>query len=194
MEREINWLAEIKKENKQAFKSVYDTYADKVFYVALHFHLGREEAKEVVQEVFLTLWEKRSNLKEDFSLNAFLLTITKNKIMNLHKKKAADSARAQTYMQYHDSFSSSTEDYIVFSDLEKCTIRFIESLPPRKKQIFLLSRKEGLSHEEIASHLNISRRTVENNIYQAEKAIRHFLQENHMAVKSLAFFLLWFEF
>lgn len=194
MEQEIQWISEIKKGNRQAFKSVYDQYADKVFYVALHFHLNQEEAKEIVQEVFLTLWEKRGSLKEHLSLNAFLLTITKNRILNLHKQKAAELARAQTYMEYHDSFSSSTEDHVIFSDLEKYTLRFIESLPARKRQIFLLSRKEAYSNEEIASHLNISRRTVENNIYQAEKAIRHFLQKNQLAVKSLAFFIAWLEF
>lgn len=193
MEQEKHWVCEIKKENRQAFKSVYDQYADKVFYVALQFHLDQQEAKEIVQEVFLTLWEKRSSLKEHLSLNAFLLTITKNRILNLHKKKAAELARVRAYMQCYDCFSSSTEDYVIFSDLEKYTIRFIESLPARKKRIFLLSRKEGFSNEEIASQLNISRRTVENNIYQAEKAIRHFLQENQLVLKGLAFFLVWLE-
>lgn len=193
MGQESQWISEIRKENRQTFKTVYDHYASKIFFIGLHFHLSQEEAKEVVQEVFLTLWEKRASLKEHLSLNAFLLTITKNKILNLLKKKAAERARSMAYMKNYDSSSSSTEDYIVFSDLEECTKQFIESLPARKKQIFLLSRKEALTNEEIASHLNISRRTVENNIYQAEKAIRHFLRENQFTVKNIVFFLAWLQ-
>lgn len=191
MEQETQWISEIKKENKAAFKAVYEHYADKIYYTALHFHLTQEEAKEIVQIVFLTLWEKRDHLKTHLSLNAFLLTVTKNNILNLHKKKANELARVKRYLDYQDLSSSNTDEYIIFSDLEKCTLSFIEALPSRKKQIFLLSRKEGLNNEEIAHLLNVSKRTVENNIYQAEIAIRHYLQKNKMLERSLVFFMVW---
>ena len=191
MEQETQWIAEIKKENRKAFKAVYDHYADKIYSTALHFHLKQEEATEMVQSVFLTLWEKRDNLKEHLSLNAFLLTITKNKIINLHKKKAAELARMQTYFRYQDLFACTTDDDVVFSELEKCTLRFIDAVPPRKKQIFLLSRKEGLNNDEIAHLLNVSKRTVENNLYQAELAVRHFLSSNKLLERSLIFFMVW---
>jgi RNA polymerase sigma-70 factor (ECF subfamily) len=191
MDQETAWISEIKKENRKAFKQVYDQFADKVFYVAIRFHLDREEAKEIVQEVFLKLWEKRGSLKEDLSLNAFLLTIAKNKLINLHKKKAAELSRDQAYKDFYYPSSSSTEDYLIFTDLEKFTFQYIESLPARKKQIFLLSRKDGFTNEEIALQLNLSKKTVENNIYQAEKSIRNFLQENQLAIKNLVFILAW---
>jgi RNA polymerase sigma-70 factor (ECF subfamily) len=189
MGQELNLICEIKKENRLAFKYVYDQYSDKLYYLSLRFNLNKEEAKEIVQEVFLTLWEKRGGLKEELSLNSYLLTITKNKILNLQKKKVSELARDQKYYLSHDASSSSTEDHLIYSDLEKCTKSFIESLPARNKQIFLLSKKDELSNEEISILLNISRRTVENNIYQAEKAIRQFLHENQYVVKSFAFLL-----
>ncbi|MEK6478421.1 RNA polymerase sigma-70 factor [Catalinimonas sp. 4WD22] len=191
MEQDAQWISEIKKENREAFRAVYNHYADKIFYVSLRFHLTEEEAKEMVQSVFLKLWEKRESLKEHLSLNAFLLTITKNKILNLHKRKAIELAGMQTYVKYQSASASTTEDFITFSELEKCTLQFIDSLPPRHKQIFLLSRKEGLKSEEIASQLNLSKRTIENNIYQAEIAIRQFLKENKILERSLIFFMVW---
>ncbi|MDF9798717.1 RNA polymerase sigma-70 factor (family 1) [Catalinimonas alkaloidigena] len=191
MERDAQWISEIKKENRGAFRAVYDHYADKIFYVSLRFHLSEDEAKEMVQAVFLKLWEKRESLKEHLSLNAFLLTITKNNILNLHKRKAVELAGMQTYLKYQPTSASTTEDYLSFSELENCTLRFINSLPSRHKQIFLLSRKEGMKNEEIASQLNLSKRTVENNIYQAELAIRQFLKKNKILERSFVFLTVW---
>lgn len=190
MEQEAQWVAEIKKENRNAFRSVYDKYADKIHRVALGLHLDSTEAKDIVQEVFLTLWEKRDMLREDLSLNAFLLTITKNKILNLHKKKAVQRAWEQGFIKSNDLFSTQTEDSVVYSDLEENTMHFIDSLSARKKQIFLLSRQEGFNNAEIADRLNLSKRTVENNIYQAEKTIREFLKNNNWAVTGISLFLI----
>ena len=190
MEQEAQWVAEIKKESSHAFRSVYDKYASKIRHVALGFHLDSNEARDIVQEVFLTLWEKRDTLREDSSLNAFLLTITKNKILNLHKKKAIQRAWQQGLIKSNDLFSTHTEDSVVYSDLEENTMHFIDSLPARKKQIFLLSRQEGFDNAEIADRLNLSIRTVENNIYQAEKTIREFLKNNNWAVKGISFFMM----
>lgn len=190
MEQEAQWVSEIKKENRNAFRSVYDKYAHKIHHVALRFHLDPTEAKDIVQEVFLTLWEKRDKLREDLSLNAFLLTITKNKILNLHKKKAVHRAWEQGFIKSNDLFTTHTEDSVLYSDLEENTLHFIDSLPARKKQIFLLSRQEGFDNAEIADRLNISKRTVENNIYQAEKTIREFLKNNNWSVKGVLIFMI----
>ncbi|WKN29584.1 sigma-70 family RNA polymerase sigma factor [Porifericola rhodea] len=190
-EEEKKWVCDIRKEDKKAFKAVYDRYADKVYYLSLKFHLTEEEAKEMVQSVFLTLWEKRAHLQEHLSLNAFLLTITKNRILNLHKRKAVEIAGVRTYLRLRDEACTTTEDYVLFSNMEEHTLRFIDSLPPRNRQIFLLSRKEGLDSDTIARQLNLSKRTVENNIYQAETAIRHFLSRNKVLEKSILFFIAW---
>lgn len=178
-------VIKLKKQDRSAFQSIYQKYADKVFNVSKSFHLEHEEAEEIVQEVFLTLWEKKHLLNENLSLNAFLLTITKNKIINYQKKKINELKRNRTFIE-HNSPSTSTEDEVIFHDLQKFALQFIDSLPNRKKEIFLLSRRDGLSNEEIAELLQISQRTVENNIYQAEKLIRYFFQENHLTIKSLA--------
>lgn len=177
-------VSELKLGKSPAFKCIYQKYSDKIFHVSLRFHLNTEEAKEIVQEVFLTLWEKKQELNENLSLNAFLLTITKNKIINYQKKKAAELERNRIFIESNRS-SNPTEDNFLFRELESFTLKFIDSLPERKKQIFLLSRKDGLNNAEIAELLNLSLRTVENNIYQAEKDIRGFLQDNHLLIRGI---------
>lgn len=185
MRSDSKFVSQLKKGSTSAFESIYNKYADKIFNVSKSFHMDQEEAKEVVQEVFLTLWESKSLLNENLSLNAFLLTITKNKIINFQKKKINELHRNRDFIRYN-SPTCSTENDLIFHDLKKFAFQFIDSLPSRNRQIFRLSREDGLKNEEIASLLKISSRTVENNIYQAEKAIRLFLKDNHTILKSVA--------
>ncbi len=191
MEQEAIWISEIRKGNQEAFRAAYDFYADRIFYLSRRFYLSEAESREMVQAVFLILWSKRESLKDGLSLNAYLLTIAKNKIINLHKRKAIEAAAVNAYLRRKQSCTAEDENNVVFHDLEAHTLRFIDSLPDRKKEIFLLSRREGVKNEDIAHLLNISRRTVENNIYQAELAIRRFLKDNKFLERSFALMIAW---
>lgn len=176
------FVSELKRGSALAFKCLYNKYADKIFHVSRGFFLDTEEAREIVQEVFLTLWDKKDQLDEKLSINAFLLTVTKNKILNYQRKKVAHLERNRVFIEYNGP-SNSTEDEFLFHELKSFTLGFIDSLPHQRKEIFLLSRRDGLKNAEIAELLNISLRTVENNIYRAEKEIRSFLEENHLLIK-----------
>ncbi len=188
-EQEIAWVKALKCGSRQAFNHLYELYADKVYFVSCRMHMQQEDAQEIVQEVFLTLWEQRASLNENLSLNAYLLTITRNKILTYQRKKAAQLFREISWQKNQPACSKNTEDGLLFKDMENHTLRFIENLSPRKKEIFLLSRRKGLSNDEIADHLNLSKRTVENNLYQAEKAIYQFLQHSKFIIQSLVLLL-----
>jgi len=184
MEQEAVWITEIRKGNQQAFKAVYGHYADRIFFLSRRFHLSESDAREIVQSVFLVLWSKRENLKDGLSLNAYLLTIAKNKIINLNKRRATEAAAVNAYLRRKEGCTSEDENNVVFNDLEIHTLQFIGTLPGRKREIFLLSRIKGMDNEAIAHQLNLSRRTVENNIYQAELAIRRYLKDNKLLERS----------
>ncbi len=183
------WIRALKCGSQQAFDKVYERYADKVYRVCCRMHLQEEEAEEIVQEVFIALWEQRFNLNENLSLNAYLLTITRNKIFTLQKKKVAELSRNFSWQSSQATRSKNVEEMLVYQDMESHTFQFIDNLPSRKKQIFILSRRNGLSNEEIAQYLNLSKRTVENNIYQVEKAIHQFLLKSKFIIQSLILFL-----
>ncbi len=175
----------------RTFETVYNRYSDKVYWTARRLHINHEEAQGIVQQVFLSLWENRRKLDENLSLNAYLLTLTKNKVINWHKHQAIIVAYSGDYRYCHGPTSHATEDEVLYAELEQKAFSFIDQLPARKKQIFLLSRREHLSNDEIARLLSLSKRTVENNLYQAEQAIRHFLSENKLLEKSLYLLLFW---
>lgn len=191
-DQEKIWIKALKNGSREAFTQIYELYADKVYRVSCRMYLQEDEAREMVQEVFLTLWEQRASLNESLSLNAYLLTVTRHKIINYQKKRAAELARNHSFQSSYSASYVNAEDLVHYKDMESHTLQFINTLPARNRQIFLLSRHTGLSNEEIANHLNLSRRTVENNIYQAEKAIRQFLQKSQFIIQSLILWMIIF--
>ncbi len=179
-------IRSLKEGGEAAFKIVYDTFSQKIFIVAIKFGLAEEEAQEVVQEVFVKLWDHRRTLKEDLSINAYLLTITKNTLINYSKKQAYEIAYKK-YLDKQDLNSNfSTEDEIIYADYELLTQSFINQLPAQQKEIFLLAKKENMPSKEIAEKLNISLRTVENQIYRATKKIKEELRRNNVAIDLLS--------
>ena len=172
-----NHIRKLKAGNQAAFESIYDCFSQKVYSIAMRFGLSRDDANEVVQDVFIKLWNHRSTLKENLSIKAYLFTITKNTLINRQKKLAYEIAYKK-YLEKQDLKSFlDTEDDIFYSDLEQLAETAIDKLPVQQKEIFLLSKKENIPSKEIADKLNLSLRTVENQIYRAAKKIRETLKK-----------------
>lgn len=178
MKNEHTLLLNLKCGDKKAFEIIYQHYADKVFYVAKSFHINSEDAKEIVQDVFLKVWEKRADIKEGQSFKAYLITIAKNMLLNKLKKKTHEATFKHYLKKFSNNFEDTTENYIIYSDLESYANNFIENMPNNRKQILLLKREKGLTNKEIAMQLNISKRTVDNNLYKANKALKELITKD----------------
>lgn len=142
-------------------------------------NICHEDAEGVVQDVFLTIWEKRTLLDKDLSINAFILTIAKRLV---YKKVRANIVRSNhresVILEEKENSQNSAEDYIIFSELEQNAIAGIDNLPENRKQIFMLSKQNGMTNDEIAEQLHISKRTVENQLYRATKAIKKHIDKS----------------
>jgi RNA polymerase sigma-70 factor (ECF subfamily) len=159
-------VTELKKGSSQAFNTLFEKYNGKIYNFSLGYLNDREEAKEIVQDVFLKIWNAREDLSEEKSLDSYLFTIAKNTILNTIRK----SNYHQAYLNYvavNQEKDILTEDEIDFQELEKAYKKVVGMLPSRRKEIFLLSREKGLSNAEIAQTLGISVKTVENQMTSA---------------------------
>lgn len=182
-------IRKLKAGNQIAFETIYDCFSQKVHSIAIRFGLNREDANEVVQDVFMKLWNHRSSLNEHLSIKAYLFTITKNTLINRQKKIAYEIAYKK-YLEKQDLNSFlDPENEIFYSDIEQLAETAIDKLPIQQKEIFLLSKKEDLPSKEIADKLNLSLRTVENQIYRATKKIREVLKKNGIISLFLASFV-----
>jgi RNA polymerase sigma-70 factor (ECF subfamily) len=166
-----NNIQQLKKGNEEAFKAIYNAYWKKVFHFTQLYLTDSYQLEEIVQEVFIKLWEIKESLDEEKSLDGLLFIITKNKIFNQARRSLNEKALIQTLKQT-EFISHDIETQIVAADLKQYINKQVTLLPPRQKETFLMSREQGMSNKEIAEQLSISEKGVERNIYLALKFLK----------------------
>jgi len=132
---------------------------------------SQEDANEIVNDTFLVVWEKQDELILDDSLKSYLYTIVRNKSLNLLKKRKIEITELDMGFEV-PSAQYSALDFLQAKQTEELVYKLIEQLPPRCKQIFVLSRKEQMSNKEIAALMDLNEKTVENQISIAIKFIK----------------------
>lgn len=175
------------KGNILAFNTLYKEYSGRLYRFAFGYLKSEQEAEELVQEVFTIIWEKRANLKEELSFKSFLFTIAFNIIRKHFRTKTYLAGYFKSGMP--DESDNQTTQQINFDSLYQYLTRLVEQMPPRRREIFTKSRLEGRSIKEIAEGMNISHKTVENQLTEALKFIRTSLNGESLAV--ILFFMLF---
>lgn len=179
----------LQKGNVAAFDSLFEVYSPKLFGFALKYFKNESDAEELVQDVFVKVWENRQALKSDHSFKSYLFTIALNQIRKYFNKKAA-SLRYLESLQ-NDTFSSEQANTDNFeAALQKLNL-IIDQMPARRREIFIKSKLEGKSSKEVATELNISSGTVDNQVSEAFKFIRN--QMNSGNVDLVLFMVLFID-
>lgn len=163
----------IKNGDEQAFELLFRKYYLKLRSFVNKFLHDQEEAEEIVEEVFVRIWENRQSIDPDNSLVSYMFKTAQNLSLNaIRKKKTISRSIEVLQAEYADNiYSYSSEDHHVF-ELEANIASAIEKIPARSKEVFMLSRMSGLKYDQIAHKLNISIRTVEVHISKALKILR----------------------
>ncbi|WP_162415693.1 RNA polymerase sigma factor [Cyclobacterium roseum] len=175
-----------------AFQQLYQRFAAKIFRTCKKMYLCHEDAEEVVQEVFLKVWEKRERLDDSLSFNAYLLTIMRSSIFIRSRKQALDLAYKQYQLNFSAQVTRNTEEEMEYQELKLFSEKAIASLPKGQQEVFKLKFAEHLSAEEIALRLHLSKRTVENQLYKATKRLKQEFQSSELIPSDLFFLLLIF--
>lgn len=165
----------LKQGDKAAFTALYDQYWRKVHGFVLLYLSSSVEAEEVVQDVFIKLWNIRSFVDEDRNFKGLLFIVTRNIIFNRSRRTFSDSFFKMTALSaVEDSYE--IENEFIATDLKQYIDKLVGELSPRQQEVFRLSRDEQLSYREIAERLNLSERTVERHIYDALKYLKENLE------------------
>lgn len=168
--------ARLRNGDKKAFEEIFRKYKEKIYYFAIRYYNSTEDAENVVQDVFIKLWDERSRVKEELSLNNYIYTIAKNHLFNIQRKKINEQAYRR-YIIDHLVQVSNLENELIYADLKQKIDSVIEALPTQRKKVFIMGNVEGLSNNEVASILNLSVRTVEVHKSLAVQTIRKALEK-----------------
>jgi RNA polymerase sigma-70 factor (ECF subfamily) len=153
--------------SQDAFAQLFDSYSQKLYRFSYSYLKTEAEAEEIVQDVFLKLWENRDKLRNETSFQSYLFTIAFNAIRKHFNQKARDERFRTSLLESLSDENPSLENHPDFEALVARLDQLIEAMPARRKEIFLKRKKEGKSVREIASEMDISPKTVENQITEA---------------------------
>ena len=163
----------MKKGDITAFEEIYCLYWSDLYSYAYNILRNKVICEEIVQEIFFSLWNKRSELKITHSLKAYLFTAIKFQTLNYLKSEKVKKHYTESYSNFGKIFfDNSNEENIYFSDLRSKVENEVSKLPEKCQQIYRLSRDEHQSIKNIADLLNISHKTVENQLTKALKYLR----------------------
>lgn len=158
-----------------AFRELFDRYHRKIYQFAFNFLKDKAQSEEIVQLTFLNFWLSRSAIDPDRPITPYLFTIARRAVTDAWRRVAASSRFRDQVLQHMEAVSNETEERIFSDELECITRDALKKLSEQQHQIFTMSRQEGLSYEEIAERLHISKHTVKYHLVNALKILKaHF--------------------
>jgi RNA polymerase sigma-70 factor, ECF subfamily len=169
-----SWAALIRESDQNAFDCLFRALYPSLVHYALRYTRHKPAACDIVQDTFVTLWQKRSDIDPEQSVKSYLYRIVRNRSINwlhMHVNRSEPlTDEAETIIAADDHQPESNSDHI--GSLEENFNEWIKDLPERQQEAFELSRFEGLDHNEIAGVMEVSPKTVNNHIVAALSTLR----------------------
>lgn len=183
-------VAQLRNGNRDAFKMLFDKYGTRLYQFSLKYLRDKEDSEDLLNEVFMKIWENRRSLKTDTSFQSYLFTIAYNNIRQRFLKKSREEKYIQIFVGENLVDSSLGEDHVDYIQIVQKINKVIDLLPARRKEIFNLSYKEELKNHEIADKLGLSEQFVKNQLSVARKYIISKIKEDNYIGSLLLFYLL----
>ncbi len=183
-------LLRLKRGDVTAFQKIFDVFSENLFHFIFSYLKDSFESEEIVQDVFLRIWEMREDIDEEKSFRSFLFRITVNRVFNSLKRKVVRQKYENYLMNFDHSLNESPEEQIHFQELQDKIDLLMQRLPEQQRNLFQISRNSGLSNSEIAEKLGLSVRTVENQVYRATKFLKENLKDEYLVLLFCLLYLL----
>jgi RNA polymerase sigma-70 factor (ECF subfamily) len=186
MRDEKSILKRLKAGDVAAIDAIYLSYNKKLYSFTFSLLKDHNESEDLIQDVFVTLWEKRDQINPDLKFENYLFTICYNSARKFFRRKNIEYKVKDYLLKNSPESIPETENTVIYNELMDMVERAVEKLPPRRKLVFKLSRQEYMQIKEIAESLSISSRTAESHLTKALSFIKKELE------KASLLFLLYF--
>lgn len=167
------------------FSEIFREHEQRLYTLAFRLTKSDQYAKDIIQEVFLKLWEHRENIHTIHNMEAWLYRLTENKTIDFLRKVAADSRLKEAIWNKMQQIINEAEVCVAVKEYNQIIQKAINQLPPQRRLIYQLYKEEGLNYQQIADELHISKHTVKNHLFTAVRSVRNFLSKNVKAFSLL---------
>ena len=168
----VEWSRRLRRSDRTAYTQLFEAMYDPLYRYAWQFTRDTDAAYDVLQEVFLKLWQVRGRLDPERSLKALLYQMTRNMALNHLRHQRRHAADALDELLYEPSLQPGPDADLDTHALTEQVRTWIEEMPERRREAFMLSRYQGLSHQEIADIMSLTPKTVNNHIVLALQQLR----------------------
>lgn len=171
-----NIFKRFKESDHKAFDSIFLSYYDRIRNFINGLIKSEEDAEELAQDIFVKLWMNRNTIDLNRSFDSYLFTIARNTTYNYLKHQLVHQSYVTDYLKNNSDYGNEIEETIFAKEINLLIEMTVDKMPSRRKDIFIYSRIKGYSNDEIAERLNISKKTVENQLSIALAELRKIIQ------------------
>jgi len=163
------------------FAGIFREHEQRLYTLAFRLTKSDQHARDIIQEVFLKLWECRETISTINNMEAWLYRVTENKIIDFMRKVAADDRLKDAIWNNLQQIINDAEAWIAVKEYNQIIQKAINQLPPQRKLIYQLHKEEGMNYQQIATQLHLSKHTVKNQLFSAVQSLRKFIARNSRA-------------
>jgi len=179
-------IKRFKEGDAEAFDTIYHLYSKKLFHFARGLVKNDNASRDLVQEIFINLWNKRDLVDVNLNFDNYLFTIAYNSVRKYFRKRTIETKAIDHLIRNSPDVIESVDSTMIYNELLEIANKAVENLPPQRKTVYKLSKQEGLKIKEIAEKLHISTRTAENHLAKALKYLKEEL--SGISLLTLLFF------
>ena len=169
---EISTIEALQNGDHKAFEEVFLAYFDKVKYLLIGLLRSESDAEELAQDIFVKLWMNHTSIDPNKAFNTYLYTITRNTALNHLKHKLVEENYKNSFNNLDEEAADSSDEILFAKEISLLVEMAVCKMPVQRKKIYQMSRDKGISNNEIAEELGISKKTVENQLSLALQEIK----------------------
>lgn len=178
-------LIKLRKGDEQAFRELYVRHNRQVLAFAIHLTHSAVDAEDILQDTFLKLWTSRANLPEIDRVDNYIFMMARNRTLDHLRKVAQQQKLIDQVWANISEISEELEQQLDARESKQLISKALETLSPQKQTVFQLSRQQGLSHEEIAQQLRLSKSRVKNLLVETLRHVRLYLAQHSVLLAAL---------
>lgn len=188
-DNEKNLLRQLAAGDEVAFRKIYFLYSNRLYGNLMRLVKSAPVAQEILQEVFIKIWEYRSGIDPEKSFRSYLFRIAENRVYDFYARVSRDKALLQQLMKNNADKYSHVEEAIISREEAALLHAAIEELPPQRRRVFELCKIEGKSYNEVGAILEISVSTISDHIVKANRFIKEYVSRKHTLIIIIALLL-----